>query len=170
MSPKLGARNTGIDLTFVFDRDLGRASELRRIAPLLTSLAPSWSTALRIWRGRGQEPIPLPADDPDQFAKLSLQAATARGPTFEALNKLFGAGDDRQTGSLEIRGGNLGLTVVMGIDAAPYVVQRSGRGRLGNHLSFQIRTQKLEGGAAADWALAAFERVCDVLEIGRAHV
>jgi hypothetical protein len=130
---------------------------------LLASVAPSWRKALRIWRGRNEEAIVLPADDPDRFAILCLQAATARGTTFARLNELFGAGDDRQAGSVEIRGSNTGLTVVIDIDASPLVIQRSGRARLGNRVAFQIRTTRLEGQAARDWAFATFERTCAAL-------
>ena len=71
-----------------------------------------------------------------------LAAAGERGPTYRALVKRYGAGDERLFGSVELRGAGPELIVVISVDER--VVSRLGeKAALGNHIAFQVRRSKV---------------------------
>lgn len=148
-----------VDVICVFDRDLGRSGELAALVDLIRSVAPTWSSDLRIWRGPDDQRELQNASSDDAEAAIRA-AALERGATFRQLVEQFGAGAERAFGTVELRGSTSSLVVVVSMDAWPFVEQRSGRGKLGNRVSIQVRKSRIERHEAQEWAAGAFGAVC----------
>jgi hypothetical protein len=160
VTPAFGSHD--IDGELVFARYLDEP-DLRSAQRSLVTVAPRWSTNLRIWHSaRGQHP--LDARKPDGLAVAVRDCALRRGATYEAMTRRYGAPiDARATGSLELRGRGPALTVVISVDERP--ASRLGPSlQLGNRIALQVRRPTVEGRDAPEWTEHAFSTLCESLD------
>lgn len=151
-------RAADLDLEVVCDRYLGAPGELEVLQDLLIEAAPRWCTRLRVLRS-AREQIPVDASQPGGLRAAVLEMAIRRGPTYRALVERYGPGDERLSGSAELRGASPELTVVISVDER--VVSPLGRATdLGNTIGLQIRRPKVAGRKATDWSFEVFQALC----------
>jgi hypothetical protein len=157
VKPNFGVND--LDGEVVFDRFIGIDKDLNQLQTLFSAIAPKWSSKLRIWRGpKDQRAIDIARNG--SLTAAVLQAATERGPLYRELVQQFGRQQfERAFGSVELRGADPGLIVVLSIDRT--VVSPLGAKKdLGNHISFQVRRPLVEGRPANAWLREAFQTVC----------
>lgn len=156
----LGARVIGT-VEVVFDRALtGR--DLDVVQLVLSSIAPKWSSKLRLWR----EPNDQRAIDMGLRGALKsavLEAIGERGSTYKRLAERFGEPpQDRVFGSAELRGTGPELVVIVAMDET-VLGTLGARQVFGNRISLQVRRPRVEGRPSDQWMREAFEKVCSDL-------
>lgn len=125
---------------------------------LLSDLASSWSSRLRVYKGpKDQRAIDITRAGALQSAVLS--AALERGPTYRSLVQRYGRPPyERAFGSVELRGSGPELIIVVSIDEL-VVSPLGAKKALGNHVSLQLRRATFEGRPGSAWLSHAFERM-----------
>lgn len=156
------AKDTAINAELDFDHYVGAGTELDGLADLLLRHAPSWSKKLRLYREPSdQRPIDL--RERGSLASAVVRAAAERGETYARLVEAYpGGDDDRSQGSAELRGASAELTVVVSVDRLA-LSHIGGRGHLGNHISIQVRSERVAGRPAEQWLREFFEDACSRL-------
>lgn len=151
-------RKADLDGELVFDRYLGADSELDTLQALLSDLASSWSSRLRVYKGpRDQRAIDITQAGALQSAVFT--AALERGPTYRSLVQRYGRPPyERALGSVELRGSGPELIVVVSIDEL-IVSPHGGKKTLNNNVSLQLRRATFEGRPGSVWLSQAFERL-----------
>jgi hypothetical protein len=147
-----------VDCELVFDRYLGETDDLDVLQEVLLAQAPTWTSKLRVWRSRQDQRFVDPSR-PGALKAAVLAAAGERGPTYRALVALAGAGDERLTGSAELRGAGPELVAVVSVDER--VASRLGdMTNLGNSIALQVRRATVDKRDAAGWLAETFETLC----------
>jgi hypothetical protein len=150
-----------LHLQTVYDRYLGAAEELDVLQELLMAVVPRWGRRLRAL-GSTMDRVQVDVTQPGALRAAVLEIATRRGPTYRQLVERYGPGDERQAGSVELRGSGPELVVVISVDER--VVSVLGETtQLGNSVALQIRRPRIEGRDGADWAQDVLEILCDRL-------
>jgi hypothetical protein len=157
MTPQFA--ETDLDGELVFDRFLDVGDAIDGLQDVLVALAPRWTSKLRIWRGpKDQRPV-----DTERQGALSsgiLAAAGERGPTYRSLVERHGVPPfERLAGSVELRGSDPGLVVVVSVDSI-VVSPLGAKQQLGNRVAFQVRRPKVGRTPGDIWLSDAFELLC----------
>ena len=120
-----------LDLTLCLGRSLFQSRDLEQLRDLLSSHAPAWTSDLHIQRHRRRREV-------DDFAHSVRQAASERGALFAELTDRFGPSPyERQTGSVELRGADSSLIVVIHLDDYTFSPS-AGRWLWGNTITLQV--------------------------------
>jgi hypothetical protein len=114
MRPRWGESDLNGEI--IFDRYLGAGDELEELQTLIRTVAPKWSSKLRLRKGPNDE-RPIDVGRSGDLKSALLAAAAERGSTYRALVEKHGIPPfERLTGSVELRGANPELVVVVSVD------------------------------------------------------
>jgi len=151
-----------LDLTLYMRSSLLKDSALDTFQRLLRQLAPRWASRLYLYRFRESYPsIDITVDGALQ--ELALTKGLERGMLFDRLQELTTSPKtSRRFGSLELRGANQQLTVVLQFD--DWVFQPVGTAWIaGNSISIQVRAGIVEEKEAVIWIQECFSSCCRLL-------
>jgi hypothetical protein len=151
--------NARMDICLYFDRSLLAANHMYDLHNALHDAAPRWSSGLRTYLS-DRPSIPITINDPNALCNAVESSALHRGPRYMELVRRYGAGPyERRSGVEELRGANSSLIVVLSVDE--WVMSPSREDwHFGNSLTVQIRSARVEGEDAAEWATKTFELLC----------
>ena len=145
-----------IDITFSLGRSFLDDDILAKVKDVLDRVATTWVSGLHVYGGRKQK-IPVDCRSAAAFVQQLKTSALARGDRYNDLVRRFGAGPySRQIGSVELRGSNRSLIVVLSMDEWVFAPS-AGRWLFANSMTIQVDATNLEGRAASVWARWAFE-------------
>lgn len=154
-----GSRDSHLDAELVFDRVLSRDESLDLIQDMLVRRAPRWASGLRIWRGPTDQ-RPIDARSPGSLRAAVQAACREVGDTYRNLVEKEGTPPhDRSVGSVELRGDEPALVVVVSLDdlvSSPLGT----RTHLGNAVALQVRAPRVGEWAGEEWLAGAFEEAC----------
>jgi hypothetical protein len=125
---------------------------------VLLRWAPRWSRRLRVWRDRrDQREIDL--SRPFGLRMAAVSAATERGELYRRLAAADPPPYERLSGSVELRGSDSSLFVVVLVDEyrfaplGPHWV-------FGNDITLQVRGDRIDGRPGEEWAAEVFAELC----------
>lgn len=159
-----------IDVNFYLSETLLNEGYFEVLATLLAELVPDWASKLHIWRGKGEDNTPLDISDPTTIYMPIRSALLERGPTYYKLLKQEGiTPKPRNNGSIEIRGKDSSLNLVVGVD--DHVLWPiAGKYKWGNYISFHASKTTLEKGQKTHKLISEiFFYLCERLPIVYAH-
>jgi len=143
--------------TFLFER--GQLGEIQRV---LREFAPTWSREARLWRSRSEQ-RPVNLAKASALEEAIQESTSKRAPLAQALEEQLGPSSyDRFLGSVELRGPDDSLTVIVRADE--YVLAPSaGWWLFANEVCLQVRRGTVEQTAAAAWSAQVCEALCAAL-------
>ena len=144
-----------LDLTLCFGRSLFVDDSLKEIENLLQEHAPNWSEELYVWQeGTGRRSLG------QNFSETVRAIASEKGEFFGQLAATHGAGPyARWTGSVELRGRDESLIVVIGMDEYEFAPS-AGRYLWGNTIAIQVLTRKVGNVSAKQFVRSFAEDAC----------
>lgn len=152
-----------LDLKLCLGESLFEGHGLSKIERLL-SKAEQWGSELCIWREDEKKRRRV-----ENFTTDVQKAATDRGALFDELVKEHGAGPyARRTGSVELRGADDALIVVLNLDDYRFAPS-AGRWLWGNTLTVQLCEPRIGEHDAIDVARRIADRACAELSPWYAH-
>jgi hypothetical protein len=148
-----------IDVSAYIGKCLLDRALLGTIQQVCRDHAPLWSNALYLWESKEGAPSIDLADSSALYNAVEFDVTT-HGPFYKELVNRFGPpSDPRVCGTLEFRGADRSLTVVMTIDEHRFC--RIGDiWTWGNHITFQLRQSRVQGVGVAVFAKHLFEDIC----------
>lgn len=149
----------GLDAELVFDRFIAEDGTLDALWDVLLSKAPKWAGGIHI-RKSPKIRLPIDVNASGGFSNAVRGSAAERGPTYHALVSMYGKGDERLSGSVELRGSDSAFIVVVAIDQKPFH-HIGGALSLGNRLAIQVRKKKIDGVDAIIWIRDVFRELCE---------
>src|SRR2546430_3911860 len=155
--------NVSIDLTLYLNSSLFSGTHLQSFQDSLLRFAPEWASELHLWRFR--EPrLTIDASREGAIQSVVLSKGLERGKLFERIQELApSALPGRRFGSIELRGGNQELTVVLEFD--DWVFRPLGPSWIpGNSIEIQVRSSLVEGRRARSWVEECFSHCCATLD------
>lgn len=162
---KTKKRKYGPDLTLCLGESLFEGHGLAKLADLLHEVAKDWAADLHIYR-EGEKPRRRDIKD---FVTDVRAAALERGELYEQLIAKHGPGPfPRRTGSVELRGADDSLIIVLILDDylfAPSV----GCYHWGNDVGVQVCKPRVAGLDAAEFVRRFSSRACAQLSPWYAH-
>jgi hypothetical protein len=162
MSPQTDLAS-GLDLELCLTEFLGRGEALDVIEQLLRARAPQWSSHLSVWP---TDVDGILVESEGSFRKAVLTGAIERGPLYRQLVESFGPGDERVFGTVEVRGADPSLTVVVDLDER--ILIRGGQ-NFGNSIDFEVRSSPVDGAPAAAWMEETCRKACLTLPVAWAR-
>lgn len=152
-------RQYRLDLSVRMSRSLLHSEDLHVLPRLLEQHASPWRECLHVHRhGRRIELE-------QGFAESVISIATERGETFREMVKRYGPGPSaRQTGSIELRGCDDSLIVVIGVDDWVFAPS-AGRYLVGNSISFQFCRARCCGVASEALARTLATACCEEMSV-----
>jgi hypothetical protein len=154
---------TALNVVIHLGRSLFEGSQLQDIQNILGSCASEWTNQARIYRSRqDQQPIDLKTSGTLEAAIREWE--NQRRGVREALEKELGPPRfPRLLGTVELRGADASLTVVISADEFVFAPFLDGRWIFGNRIALQIRKSKVEGVDAAMWSAGVIAALCENL-------
>jgi hypothetical protein len=153
-----------LDLTVCVGRSLFSGDDLDVLEHVLAQQAKPWSAGLHAWQEERER-----RELTGGFAESMRQIAAEKGELFRQLTAKHGTGPhERRTGSVELRGGDSSLLVVVGMDE--YVFAPSaGRYLWGNTITFQFCQRDCCGETTAVLSRRIAEVCCHDMNVLYAH-
>lgn len=144
------------DLTLCLGESLFEGDGLATIERLLRREGPGWASDLHIYR-EGEE---KPRRDIRDFATDVRAVALERGELYEQLIKKYGPGPSpRRTGTVELRGADDSLIVVLELDDYRFAPS-AGWWLWGNAFTVQLCRRRIDGEPAVEFARRLAARAC----------
>ena len=156
---KIKRTNTSIDLTLFFGTSLLQGTLVQRFQDFLCQLAPEWSSEIHLWRFR--EPrVPIDVSRQDGILEVMLTKGVEKGELSRRLERLAPVPNpERRLGSMELRGGYPGLTIVLSFD--DWIFCPMGTAWIvGNTIAIQVRDKRIEQSSASEWVEQCFSLCC----------
>jgi hypothetical protein len=151
-----------LDAEVVFDRCLASGDEFDVLQTLLAASAPEWCSRLRVWVS-ARDQRPLDPSRPGALKEAVLAAMSERGPTYRALVQRYGKPPfKRPVGTVELRGGDRDLTVVVTSDEM-VLSPVGGKRNLGNQIIVQVRDAAARNRFGGEWVGELFTALCEQL-------
>jgi hypothetical protein len=144
-----------IDLTFDFDRFLLAADALNALQGSLAQSASDWAGGLHVFVEL-EAAIPVDVNEAGSLANAVRTEVEHRGELFAALQRKFGSSRDRVSGTVELRGSDPSIGVIISVDED--ILARAGAARFwGNSVTVQVCRSKVAGMDAVRWSRSFFE-------------
>lgn len=153
-----------LDLTVCVGQSLFCGDDLGALERVLANQVGPWFTGLHAWQEeKGRRELV------DGFTQNIRQIAAEKGELFRQLTEKHGPGPhERRTGTVELRGSDSSLVVVVGLD--DYVFAPSaGRYLWGNTISLQFCRRDCCGKSAAELSRGIAEECCREMYVLYAH-
>lgn len=155
----------GLDLTLCFGESLFDGDGLAVVESLLQRQAARWASDLHIYR-EGEK---NPRRDIKDFSSDLRDASTERGDVYENLITKHGPGSvPRRTGTVELRGADDSLIVVISLDDYRFAPS-AGRYLWGNTVAVQVCKRRVAGIDAVDFMRLFSVGACADLSPWYAH-
>jgi hypothetical protein len=160
------ANHLGLELQVCFGASLFEGATVGALERLLRRDTGGWADNLAIWRDGKRVPVAV-----NGLAARVEEFVGARGALYEQLRGLYGQDTyERRTGSVELRGSDSGLVLVLGMDDYGFAPS-AGRWLWGNTLALQFDGTSIGGQHPVEFVKRIGSRICAELSpwYARAH-
>lgn len=154
-----------LDLTVCVGQSLFSGDDLVVLERVLAERAGPWFTGLHAWQDeKGRREVVA-----GSFAENVRQIAAEKGELYRQLTAQHGPGPhERRTGSIELRGGESSLVVVIGLDDCVFAPS-AGRYLWGNTITFQFCRRDCCETSASELSRGIAEECCREMNVLYAH-